>query len=98
VKGDGDPPGHRTGGPGEGGYLGVESGSAPFTLANDVRLFAVQTFDESSNALPGTMSGAACRDIRQIELTLTLSRHGVSETLRTRIFVRAAISDGGSGP
>lgn len=75
----------------------IENGAPPVALANDVSEFTVRTFDEESESLPLTMSGEACRDVRRIELSLTLARHGVSETVRTRVFVRAAIGDGGGG-
>jgi prepilin-type N-terminal cleavage/methylation domain-containing protein len=75
----------------------VIDGGPPATLANDVSVFSVRTFDEDNQPLPTTMSGSDCHDIRRIELTLTLSRHGESETLRMRVFVRAAMTAGG-GP
>lgn len=75
----------------------IENGGSPVVLANDVGAFLVRTFDEDNDALPLAMSGNECHDIRRIELTLTVSRHGESEMLRTRTFVRAAMSDG-DGP
>lgn len=75
-----------------------DRGETPVALANRVAVFAVQSFDEENDALPASMNGDACHDIRRIELTLTLSRHGESEVVRTRVFVRAAMRDGGDGP
>jgi type II secretory pathway pseudopilin PulG len=70
-------------------------GGAAAVLASDVAAFTIQTFDESNNALAASLAGTACDPIRRIRIELTLSRHGVSEFLRTRFHLRATIEGAG---
>jgi len=72
----------------------IDAGESPVALAHDVSAFIIRVYDEDDVALPAEMIGSDCRDIRRIELTLTMSRHGESETVRTRVFVRAAMRGG----
>ncbi len=58
------------------------------TLLGNVSSFQVRAFDQDNAAMAVSLSGNACDPVRRIELTLTLSRNGVSETLRTRVFLR----------
>lgn len=69
-------------------------GAAAGTLLADVSGFTIACYDQNGQALAQTLSGAACDAVRRIEITLTLSRSGASETLRTRIFPRAASAGG----
>jgi type II secretory pathway pseudopilin PulG len=65
-------------------------------LATNVTAFNVQCFDESSAALATTLSGSALDPIRRIEITLGVSLSGVTETLRTRVFLRAMVAGASS--
>lgn len=58
-------------------------------LMNNVSGFAVQTYTGIGGALATSLSGSGCDTIRRIEITLTGTRSGVTETLRTRVFLRA---------
>jgi prepilin-type N-terminal cleavage/methylation domain-containing protein len=69
-------------------------GGAPRTLLGDVQAFSIACFDSSNQPLAANLSGSACDAVRRIELTLTLSRAGASETLRTRVFPRSAAGGG----
>ncbi len=62
------------------------------TLATDVSAFSVQCYDQSNSPLATSLSGDACDPVRRVEVTLTLTRNGVSETLRTRVFLRCMIA------
>ena len=73
------------------------AGAAAQVLLQDVASFSVQAFDESNNALPATLSGSGCDAIRRLQITITLQRHGVSHTLRTKLFLRA-LMEGGAEP
>lgn len=72
----------------------TEAGGSAQTLLDDVTAFDVATFDEGNTALAGTMSGASCEAIRRIRVTITVQDGGVSETLRTRVFIRALMAGG----
>ncbi len=69
---------------------------APKVLLADVSSFVVATFNESNSALSTSLTGAACDPIRRVSLTITLGRSGVSETLRTKVFIRSTLSGGSS--
>lgn len=73
-------------------------GQAAAVLQGDVATLSVATFDESNAALAGSLSGATCDAIRRIELTMTLQRSGVAETLRTRLFLRCTMVGAEVGP
>ncbi len=71
--------------------LGVD-GSATAVLLTDVTAFSVDTYDEDDSALSASLSGAACDPIRRIEISITLQRYGVSETLSTKVYLRATLA------
>lgn len=78
-----------------GGSLILGDSGANSVLAADVSSFALQTFDESNAALATTLNGDACDAVRRVQVTLTLSRAGVSETLRSRFFLRCMVAGAG---
>lgn len=58
-------------------------------LARNVTAFSVSAFDQSGGALAANLSGSALDAVRTIEVSLTVSRSGLTETLRTRVFLRS---------
>ena len=76
----------------------TENGGTAAVLQNNVTAFTVQTYDESNSALAASLSGNNCDPIRRIQLTLTMQRHGVTESLRTKMFLRETMvgADDGS--
>lgn len=79
-----------------GASLQFTSAGVTSTLLNDVSVFTIQTYDESGAALATLLSGPACSAVRRIQLTLTLSKDGLSETLRTRVFLRCMVAGAAS--
>ena len=73
----------------------VEDGGAAAVLLSDVSSLAVQTYDESNAALAASLSGAACDDIRRVAVAITIERSGVTETLRTKLFLRCTMAGAG---
>lgn len=71
------------------GYQG--SGGAP--ILSGVTAFAVQCYDENNAALAGTLSGSALDAVRRVEVTLTAAREGITDTLRTRVYLRCTMED-----
>lgn len=69
----------------------VIDGAASQPILSDVTAFTVQCFDESNSALAGSLSGAAVTPIRRVQITLTATRNGRSDTLRTKVFVRSTM-------
>lgn len=66
------------------------------TLANSVTGFVVQGYDEANTALAASLSGAACDSVRRLSVTLTASRAGITESLRTKVYLRCTME--GSAP
>jgi len=78
-----------------GSSLNLTVGAASATaLAVGLTGFTVACYDESNAALGASLSGASTAPIRRVELTVQGSAGGVSETLRTRVFLRCMVSGG----
>ncbi len=69
------------------GYEGAD-GTA---LISGVTAFSVRCYDEGNAALAASLSGAAVNNIRRIEITITAAREGLTDTLRTRIYLRCTM-------
>jgi type II secretory pathway pseudopilin PulG len=72
----------------------VITGSAATTqsIASGVTAFTIQTYDSSNTALPASPSAAQIDTIRRIQITITASVTNtsgtISETLRTKVYLR----------
>lgn len=64
----------------------------PLLILTGVTSFHIQCFDESNSALPAHISGASVENIRRVQVTITASRNGITDTLRTRIFLRCTMA------
>jgi hypothetical protein len=73
-----------------------ESGGSAALLLSDVSAFTLAAFDESDASLALPRSGDDCDAIRRIQVSVTLQRYGVSQTLSTKVFLRSTISGAGS--
>jgi len=69
----------------------VENGAAPLTLLRDVTAFTVSVRDAANGAVATPLVGAACRPVRRIQIDITLSRGGVTQSLRSRVFLRGVM-------
>jgi prepilin-type N-terminal cleavage/methylation domain-containing protein len=58
------------------------------TLVADATSFTLQGYDGENAALPVSPSAADIQRLRRIELTIACTRSGVTETLRTKVFLR----------
>lgn len=67
-------------------------GSDGEPLISGVTAFSLRCFNESNAALAATLNGSAAADVRRIEVTLTASREGLTDTLRTRVYLRCTMS------
>jgi prepilin-type N-terminal cleavage/methylation domain-containing protein len=74
-----------------------EAGGTARSILNDVTSFSIQCYNESNTALAASLSGSATQAIRRIQLQATVSRHGQTETLRTRVFIRSCMSGAAIG-
>ena len=69
----------------------VENGAASAILLSDVTGFTVQTFDQSNNALGAALSGVGCDPIRRVSVDITLQRAGITESVRSKVFLRCTM-------
>lgn len=65
------------------------AGGSPRVLLSHVTAFTLQCYDESNSALAATLSGSACNAVRRIRIDITVQRGGITEALRTRVFLRS---------
>jgi Tfp pilus assembly protein FimT len=70
-------------------------GGGGVAILNDVTSLEVACYDEDGSALGAPLSGSGCEAIRRITVTVALSRHGSTATLRTGIFLRATTTGAG---
>ncbi len=75
--------------------LAVESGAAA-VLLSDVTAFAIEVYDQDNGVIPGgDVSDTDCDPIRRVLLDVMLSRNNVTESLRSKVFIRSTMSGGG---
>ena len=72
------------------------SAKANAAIATNVSAFTIQTYDGANAALPASPSAAQIDTIRRIQITLTASSNGLTETLRTKVYVRCMALGSGS--
>ena len=74
----------------------VDNGATAAVLLDDVSALSITTYDQSNTALAASLTADQCDPIRRIVIDVTLQRHGVSDTLRSKVFIRSTMSGGGS--
>ncbi|MBX3385186.1 MAG: type II secretion system protein [Phycisphaeraceae bacterium] len=63
-------------------------------LISNVTSLSILPLDATANALSLPLSGSPARQTRQIQISITAEQHGLSRTLRTRVFTRCAAAPG----
>ena len=74
-----------------------EAGATARPLLNNISSLTISAYDESNAALAATLSGASPQPIRRLQLQVTVTRNGISETLRMRVFIRSMMSGAAIG-
>lgn len=69
-----------------------EAGGTASILVKDVSSLSITARDQSNAAMAASISGSACDSIHRIRISITQTRSGVSETLRTTIFPRTLMT------
>lgn len=72
------------------------NGGAAGVLLDDVAAVSIQGMDDAGSPLSLPRNGDACDAIRRLQVSITLERNGVSQTLRTIVFIRSMMQ-GASG-
>lgn len=70
----------------------TEAGGTARPILENVSSFSLTCYNESNTALSASLSGASTQAIRRIEVQVTVSRQNVTDTLRTRAFIRSLMS------
>jgi prepilin-type N-terminal cleavage/methylation domain-containing protein len=73
----------------------TETGLGANLLQADISGLTLKYYGSDGSELATPMSGAGCQPIRRISIELTLSRDGVSERIRTKVFIRSTMRGGG---
>lgn len=64
-------------------------------ILTEAILFTVRAFNEDNTYLAPPLTLAACAPIRRVEFTVSISRSGLTETLRAKIYLRAMMAGAG---
>jgi type II secretory pathway pseudopilin PulG len=70
----------------------VLSGATAEVLLQNVTAFTISTFDETNTALGATLSGAGTGPIRRVQVSITISRNGATQSLTGRTFLRGLMA------
>lgn len=70
----------------------ARNGGASRELQADVTAFSVRAYNQSNAAMATTLSGGACEPIRRLAVSITVARNGVTQTLRTKVFLRCTLA------
>lgn len=65
-------------------------------LASSISSFSIQGFTASNVAVSATPSAAEIATIRRLQITITGTSGSVSETIRTKVFIRSMASGSGA--
>ena len=66
-----------------------------YTLIDDVDSIALSVYGEDDDALATPLTPVNAGTIRRIELTINVTRDGVSQSPRTTVYTRECIEGGG---
>ncbi|MBY0312652.1 MAG: prepilin-type N-terminal cleavage/methylation domain-containing protein [Phycisphaerales bacterium] len=69
---------------------------ASAVLAPDITTFSLLGFDSTNTALPASPSAPQIATLRRIQITISATRNGITETLRTKVFIRELASGSGA--
>ncbi|MHC4768544.1 MAG: pilus assembly FimT family protein [Planctomycetota bacterium] len=77
-------------------YLQID-GVAGAVLLADVSGVTVKAYDEDNTELVLPLAGAACDAVRRVSVEISLQRNGVSQSLRSKVFIRSTMSGAEGG-
>lgn len=74
----------------------TDTAATTTVMLDAVSAFTIAAFDEANVAMAGTLSGAACDPVRRLSITLGSITSGTTDSLRTKIYLRNAMTAGGN--
>lgn len=66
------------------------------TLASNITSLAIQTYDLDNEELDSTLDDDECQEVQRVQVTLTAQRSNITESLRSRVFLRCVASGAGA--
>jgi len=76
-------------------FTDTAQGGSVQPMLRNVSSFAIQCYDQDGTALATSLSGSGIDPVRRVQITVTVSKNGLSETLRTRVFLRNTMQGAG---
>jgi hypothetical protein len=70
----------------------VLSGGTAEVLLQDVSAVTISTYDETDTALAATLSGSGTNPVRRIQVSISLTRNGVTQSLTGKVFLRGLMA------
>ncbi len=75
-----------------GGELRLKvDGGVSARLMSNVTACTVSTYDEDNTQLAWILGGASCDAIRRVQVDVTAVRNGITENLRTKMYIRSTM-------
>ena len=78
-----------------GGELLLQADGFTGPILTDATSLIIRAYDENNLYLSPPLTLAACAPIRRIEFTLGVTRSGVTDALRSKVYLRAAMAGSG---
>ena len=78
----------------DGSQLNLTLGGDSAVLLNNVTALSIKAYDEDNVEMASSLNGANCDDIRRLEVSITASRDGITEHLRTKVYLRCTMAGG----
>ena len=80
-----------------GGVINLQIDGVTGLLLSDVSATTVKAYDEDNTELVLPLAGAACDAVRRVSVEISLQRNGVSQSLRSKVFIRSTMSGAEGG-
>jgi prepilin-type N-terminal cleavage/methylation domain-containing protein len=76
-------------------FSDTAQGGASQPVLRNVTAFDIKCYDQDGTALATSLSGSGIDPVRRIQVTITVAKNGLTETIRTRTFLRNTMQGAG---
>lgn len=80
-----------------GSSLVLTASGSDCTLVAGITSLAIQTYDDQNEELDATLDEDECQEVQRVQITLTAQRLNITESLRSRVFLRC-VAAGSAAP